>query len=222
VHLVAGRGFDRGCPLRALRVDARRIARRGLLPPLGEELWIVYGQGQLAFYDPGTTRVPATVSTDPFALHLAHNATHRELYLDAEGRTATQRIRSRTTWPCVSYDSGATMTYGVLAVRGRRVMFNGSRGWPEPNVAKSTFTAPNQRAESATWPRRQPAGRRSRDDRSRSRRSITPATLVTPVLCHDPVACLRAPSTCRRWGSAAWQPTGPSKPACHTSDVLTI
>ncbi|RZU10367.1 oxidoreductase family protein [Kribbella rubisoli] len=138
---------------------------------LGAEPRIVYAQGQLAFYGPGHShgyarpydRVDgsAAATDDPFALHLADNATLRELYLDAEGEDGYYRDRNvfapgvtieDDMALLVSYNSGATMTYHLTAYspsEGYRVVFNGSRGRLELNVEESTFTAPNQRVESS-------------------------------------------------------------------------
>jgi predicted dehydrogenase len=138
---------------------------------LGAEPRIVYAQGQLAFYGPGKrhgyarpyARVHGAPEAldDPFALHLADNATLSELYLDAEAEDGYYRDRNvfapgvtieDDMAVLVSYDSGATMTYHLTAYspsEGYRVMFNGSRGRLELIVEESTFTAPNQRVESA-------------------------------------------------------------------------
>jgi predicted dehydrogenase len=138
---------------------------------LGAEPRIVYAQGQLAFYGPGQqhgyarsySRVhgAAEALDDPFALHLADNATLSELYLDAEAEDGYYRDRNvfapgvsieDDMAVLVTYDSGATMTYHLTAYspsEGYRVMFNGSRGRLELNVEESTFTPPNRRVESA-------------------------------------------------------------------------
>jgi len=71
---------------------------------LGAEPQLVYGQGQLAFYGPGRqhgyareysrAHSSAAALDDPFALHLADNATLRELYLDAEAEDGYYRDRN--------------------------------------------------------------------------------------------------------------------------------
>ncbi|MEU4293284.1 Gfo/Idh/MocA family oxidoreductase [Kribbella sp. NPDC026596] len=138
---------------------------------LAAEPRIVYAQGQLAFYGPDQrhgyardySRVHGSSAAldDPFALHLADNATLRELYLDAEAEDGYHRDRNvfapgvsieDDMAVLVSYDSGATMTYHLTTyspAEGYRVMFNGSRGRLELNVEESTWTMPNQRVESA-------------------------------------------------------------------------
>lgn len=138
---------------------------------LGAEPRVVYAQGQLAFYGPGhkhgyardysRAHGSAAALDDPFALHLADNATLRELYLDAEAEDGYYRDRNvfapgvtieDDMAVLVKYDTGATMTYHLTAyspAEGYRVMFNGSRGRLELNVEESTFTPPHQRVASA-------------------------------------------------------------------------
>ncbi|MGW1346952.1 Gfo/Idh/MocA family protein [Kribbella sp. NPDC002412] len=128
---------------------------------LGAEPDLVYGRGQLAFYGPdrrhgyardyARAHGSAEALDDPFALHLANNATLRELYLDAEGEDGYYRDRNvfapgvtieDDMALLVSYDTGATMTYHLTAyspAEGYRVMFNGSRGRLELDVEESTF-----------------------------------------------------------------------------------
>ena len=132
---------------------------------------IVYAQGQLAFYGSGhqhgyardyaRAHGSATALDDPFALHLADNATLRELYLDAEAEDGYYRDRNvfapgvtieDDMAVLVTYDSGATMTYHLTAyspAEGYRVMFNGSHGRLELNVEESTFTPPHERVTSS-------------------------------------------------------------------------
>ncbi|WP_406055324.1 Gfo/Idh/MocA family oxidoreductase [Kribbella sp. NBC_00889] len=138
---------------------------------LGAEPRIVYGQGQLAFYGPdhkhGYAREYARAHgseaslDDPFALHLADNATLKELYLDAEVEDGYYRDRNvfapgvtieDDMALLVSYDSGASMSYHLTAyspAEGYRVMFNGSGGRLELNVEESTWTMPHLRVASA-------------------------------------------------------------------------
>jgi hypothetical protein len=131
----------------------------------------VYAQGQLAFYGPGhrhgyardysRAHGAAEALDDPFALHLADNATLRELYLDAEAEDGYYRDRNvfapgvtieDDMAVLVTYDTGATMTYHLTAyspAEGYRVMINGSGGRLELNVEESTFTPPRERVTSS-------------------------------------------------------------------------
>lgn len=140
---------------------------------LGAEPRTVYGKGQLAFYGPEAGRrhgyardyerahgAPAA-QDDPFALHLADNATLRELYLDAE--TEDGYYRDRNVFAdgvsieddmalLIGYDTGASMSYHLTAyspAEGYRVMFNGDGGRLELEVEESTWTMPRQRVESS-------------------------------------------------------------------------
>lgn len=140
---------------------------------LGAEPEVVYGQGQLSFYGPEAGRRhgyardyerahgAAEAADDPFALHLADNATLRELYLDAEGEDGYYRDRNVFA-PGVSieddmallvgYDTGASMSYHLTAyspAEGYRVMFNGDRGRLELEVEESTWAMPRRRVESS-------------------------------------------------------------------------
>ncbi|MEV0718350.1 Gfo/Idh/MocA family oxidoreductase [Asanoa sp. NPDC050611] len=140
---------------------------------LGGRPRVVYGQGRLAFYGdsgagarqgyardyPRAHESPAAAD-DPFALHLVDNPGLRGLYLDAEADSGY--LRDQNVFGAgitieddmavlVEYDTGASMTYHLTAYspwEGYRVMFNGSRGRLELEVAETAWTRPGQRVES--------------------------------------------------------------------------
>ncbi len=134
----------------------------------------VFGMGRLAFYgaENGVRRglrhdyeratgAPAAAD-DPFALDLADNPGLKALYLDAEPVDGYQRDRNvfndditieDDMAVMVRYDSGATMSYHLTAYspwEGYRVMFNGSRGRLELEVAENTWRAGDSVAASPT------------------------------------------------------------------------
>jgi predicted dehydrogenase len=139
---------------------------------LGARPQVVYGQGRLAFYGANGRRrgyardyVRAHGSEaardDPFAIQLADNPGLRALYLDAEADSGY--VRDQNVFAdgitieddmavLIGYDTGASMTYHLTAYspwEGYRVMFNGSGGRLELEVAEATWTRPAQRVESA-------------------------------------------------------------------------
>ncbi|ASW55261.1 Gfo/Idh/MocA family protein [Plantactinospora sp. KBS50] len=125
----------------------------------------VYAEGRLFFYGPAGQRhgyardydrvhgSPAA-QDDPFALRLAEHPRLRELYLEAEGEDGYHRDQNvfapgvtieDDMAVLVRYASGATMSYHLTAYapwEGYRVMFNGSRGRLELEVAESTHVSP--------------------------------------------------------------------------------
>ena len=140
---------------------------------IGARPEVVFGQGRLTFYGASAGRRNGyardyerahgaqAALDDPFALHLADNATLRALYLDAEAEDGYLRDRNVFTdgvtieddmGLLVGYDSGASMSYHLIAYspcEGYRVAFNGSKGRLELDVEESVWAQPGLRVESA-------------------------------------------------------------------------
>jgi predicted dehydrogenase len=127
---------------------------------LGASPRVVYGQGRLAFYgangrrhgyarDYARAHGSPAAQDDPFAIHLADNASLRGLYLDAEADSGYIRDENALL---IGYDTGASMSYHLTAYspwEGYRVMFNGSHGRLELEVEEAAWTKPARHLESA-------------------------------------------------------------------------
>jgi predicted dehydrogenase len=132
---------------------------------LGSRPETVYGVGRLAFYgrenaeERGVTRFyerahgSEVARRDPFAINLADDPQLRGLYLDAEAEDGYLRDQSvfgnnisieDDMAVLVSYASGATMTYHLIAYspwEGYRVMFNGTKGRLELDVTETSYVS---------------------------------------------------------------------------------
>ena len=121
----------------------------------------VFARGSLAFYgaanghgpDGRTDRCRTCRADCRFRLDLAANANHKALYLDAERDNPYQRDQcvfgegidiEDNAGLVVRFDSGATMSYGLVAFsayEGSRIVFTGTRGRLEYANQETAFMA---------------------------------------------------------------------------------